>query len=257
MTKRSNWFAALSLAFAPLLAHADAVTYDFTGSVISATGIYASVGGPLSGSYTIDLGAANPTQSSLVSTTNQWTIQTYGGAVYGVSAPPLPTSLVFSSTLTGAGLSYSTPAVGDAGELSSVNGLACTPLASSGYSYTTCKTVFGSPNAYLANETHFYTTNGSNISSRLLLYGMGPTAPFSATGLPAFSLAQYASGTLTYDDSAGNGSQLIYSITSINGVPFTPVPLPASASLALAGIGCVGGVGLLTRRRRQLAMIRP
>jgi hypothetical protein len=49
---------AAGLIAAPLIATADSVTYDFTGTVTSVSGVYGSVtpGATITGTYTINLG---------------------------------------------------------------------------------------------------------------------------------------------------------------------------------------------------------
>jgi hypothetical protein len=216
---------AAMLFAGPMVADADSVTYTFTGTVTSATGIYASAGNSVSGTYTIDVGAGIPSQSSPVSTANQWAIQGHGGTVYG-SGSPLPNAFVFSSTLNGGGgLFYSSPPIGDAGELTSVGGITC--ASTYPYNYGSCKAVTGMPNSYSATQTHFYGGE-SNLSSQFLLIAPtgspNPAVPYTTNGLPLFLLAQSATGSLTSTTGGNIDGQLTYDITSYNGTPFTSAP---------------------------------
>jgi hypothetical protein len=55
--------AAATIA-APLLAEANTVNYDFTGTVNSASGVYSSAGSTVSGTITIYFSLANPSYST-------------------------------------------------------------------------------------------------------------------------------------------------------------------------------------------------
>jgi hypothetical protein len=223
----SKWLTALALLVGPVAANATAVTYDFTGNVTGASGIYASAGATVTGTYTIDVGAGNASQSVLpVSFSSVWYSQAYGGTVYG---PPTPSSLVFASTLSSGGVTYGNTTPSSAGSDSSVEG-----NASSGTL----------PNSYVAEDVE-YSNSNDYVESYFRLYGgTGAGAPFDASGLPVFSNATSNSGALT-SDNLGLVSQLTYTITSL-----APVPLPASAWLLLSGLV---GVGVMARKRRDIA----
>jgi len=114
----ATWLTALMLLAGPVAAHADAVTYDFVGTVINSGGSYSSaaIGSTVTGTYTFNFANENPAQSSgtigMINDISGWSSQAFGGTEYGNA---LPTGLVFSTTLSGSGFSYSTPTIGDYG----------------------------------------------------------------------------------------------------------------------------------------------
>ncbi len=211
---------------APLAASADAVTYEFTGTVTSATGDYASAGPTISGTYIIDVGAGIPSQSALpVSFESIWFISAYGGTTYG-TAPRA--ALVFGLTLSSGGVTYSNIVPNSLGSLSSVEG---SPQASDE----------AMPTSFLAVNVAAVDENSNIVGSFSLAGGTGANAPFDANGLPIFANATGgAIGALSHATGV-----LEYTITSL-----TPVPLPAAAWLLLSGLG---GLGTLVRRRGNVA----
>jgi hypothetical protein len=216
------------LLAAPIAANASTVTFDFTGTVTSATGIYSSVavGTSISGTYVINIANANASGSILpvvTSPTTQasWQLGEVTGSSFGT--PPSP-AYVFSSTANVAGFSYSTSAVpGTDLSDTKVSG-AVNPTIDSDFS---------------AGEGNVFTS-GSQSSSNLDLEARpGDPVPWTSAGLPNFSLADsFAGGTFAM----GFSNQVNFNITSM-----TPVPLPGSAWLMLSGLLCFGS---LTVKRR-------
>jgi hypothetical protein len=226
MNTISKGLLGLALLVGPVAANATAVTYDFTGNVTGASGIYASAGATVTGTYTIDVGAGNPSQSVLpVSFSSNWYSQALGGTAYG---GPTPSSLVFASTLSSGGVTYSNTTPSSAGSDSLVEGFVDRGSGTL-------------PNTYFADDAESSNSNNSVQSDFRLYGGTGADAPFDASGLPVFSNATSNSGTLE-SDNLGLVSQLTYTITSL-----APVPLPASAWLLLSGLV---GVGVMARKRR-------
>ena len=214
---------AAALMAGPLAANASAVTYDFTGVVTSATGAYASAGATVSGTYTFDIGAGIPSQSSFpVSYTSYWYSQAGGGQYGGGGA--VPSALVFSSVLTSGGISYSSTLPSSFGSVSDV------------YDYN--------ENSYTGEDAE-YTSIGAYVYSNLQLYGGygPPAAPFDANGLPI--VANATSGkTGELSTNVGQGGQLDYTITSLT---VAPVPLPAAGWLFVGGLS---GLGAFARKKR-------
>ncbi len=177
----------------PVVPFSGTVTYNFTGTVTSANGIYSStaVGTPVTGTFTIDLDAGDGALP--VSLTAPWT-----------SFSTNSTPRVVASTLKSGGVKFS-----DAGSTSnktSVAGLA--PAGSS------------TPNEYVAYDTEFSDSTNSLENSFQLIGGTGASAPFGANGMPIFQNATGgASGTLSAYVGSTNSGQLNYTITS-----FTPAP---------------------------------
>lgn len=210
----------LALLVGTVAANATAVTYDFTGTVTAASGIYASAGTTVTGTYTFDVSAANPSQSSgtVGDTSNPWISGAYGGAVFSSTTPG---SLVFATTLDSGGVSYSVTSPGSSGSDSFLAGL---------------------PNTddYAAEDIE-YAAARTYVFSRIDLVGnSAATAPFDADGLPVLSKAITNTGTLYSEVSGAPNGELVYTITSL-----TPVPLPASVWLLLSALG---GMGLLAQR---------
>ncbi len=210
---------AAALLAAPLAVNAASVMYEFTGTITSATGIYASAGPTVTGTYTIDVAAEIPSQSLLpISITSTWISEANGGSVY---EKPTPSALVFASTLNSGGVTYSNSTPGSTGSDSFVEGSV------------------GIPNEYIAGDQE-YSGPGTYVYSQFILYGSSGSTPWDVNGLPVFSNASGGNAGELYSN--GSSSELLYTITSM-----TPVPLPAALWLMLSGIA---GLGAFVRNRR-------
>jgi hypothetical protein len=228
----ATWLTALMLLAGPVAAHADAVTYDFVGTVINSGGSYSSaaIGSTVTGTYTFNFANENPAQSSgtigMINDISGWSSQAFGGTEYGNA---LPTGLVFSSTLSGSGVSYSTPAIGDYGVSSSVQERA----------YNTGSG--GEPYLYNASELHYFSSSDPSSSS---LYIDGAVPPDTINGYPALSLVDLPFVD-TVTGEVDDDGLLDFTITSL-----TPVPVPATIWLLLSAMG---GLGTLARRCKLAA----
>jgi hypothetical protein len=218
----------------PLAVQAAPVTYAFSGTVINATGIYATAGSTISGTYTIDLAAADPAASAgvLGSTTDTWIRRYLGGMEYGT---PLPSGLVFSSTLTSGGVTYATPPIGGIGLETFVRGLGTPPTTYEAY--------------------HRQTTIAGNYVTSIfdLTAAPGSAIVFDAAGLPLLGNAISATGQLLSVDGGTFNGVLDYTITTLS-VSESPVPLPAAAWLMLSGVGGLGALSI--RRTHRFASAR-
>src|ERR1700749_104628 len=93
------------LAAVPLAANATAITYDFTGTVTSTTGIYADAGPTVTGSITLNLSNGNAAQSSSggPNLLSDWNVDAYGGPLVGTA---LPSALVVTFVVDSGGVKY-------------------------------------------------------------------------------------------------------------------------------------------------------
>ena len=172
------------------------VSYAFTGKVTSATGIYATAGATVSGTFTFDLNAGDGALPA--SFTNPWSSTSTG------------TSQLVASTLKSGSISFS-----DAGSISNKTTVAGLATAGS-----------NAPNEYFASDTEFSSATKSTEHSFQIVGGTGAKAPFNSNGLPVF---QNATGTGTLRATTGSAAvgQLIYSIISLTIAPTTVSVLPA------------------------------
>jgi hypothetical protein len=212
----------VGLLSSPLVATASSVTYDFTGTVTSAQGIYGSIadGTKVTGTYTIDLSNAGVhSTGTFGSSTSLWTALEESGANLGT----LPSSAyVFSSTASVAGFSYTTSGPGTAVSESFVQNA-------------------GGPNTYTGQETQ-QTDAVTFTQSTFGILNTNGTAPYSSAGLPVFSAVTSGSGSFT-SKSLGVTSSVSYQLTGL-----TPVPLPTSIWLLVSALG-----GLAALAPRKLA----
>jgi len=202
--------------------------------VFQTQGIYSvySVGSTVTGTYTFDLSAANPAQSSSSGITpgSLWYEVATGGPIYGID--PLPSGLLFTSTLNGSP-GYVTLPIGGTGVDSSV---------------------IGNNGTYQAGETqHNATGNGSIFASDIFLRGSAPIE--TADGLPQYSLATLqAIGSFGDEENVASGSPdyagyMEYNITSMT-AETTTTSLPEPATLPLVGLA-LAALGFMGKRKSR------
>ncbi len=220
---------ATIVLMAPFAAAAAPTTYDFTGIVTSATGLYSSVavGTTVTGTYTFDLGNAMQADSTLLSDVGSQNVNWLAQAESGTETGTVGTSaFVFSSTAQAGAVSYETN-------------------SNTAQSVLVQTSVSGGPdpnsgNPFQGVEENRTTALASSSSSMILT---GSTAdPWLPSGLPDFANAnEGGTGWFEVNNADGTDGAVHYQITSLN-----PVPLPAAAWLLLSGLG---GFGFFTRRR--------
>jgi hypothetical protein len=211
--RRAVLILAATLAI-PVAAEADSVTFDFTASVVTASGIYAAIasGTPVTGTYTITISNGVPAQSVLpVSLTSNWSRVNDSGTGY-----------VFRTHATVGGFTYDTASIPSAtSSQSAVLGTAFVPASGIQNDATS--------GDYVAFESNDFTSVGGGMPQSELQLVSSTGDPFDLSGLPLFSVATSGVGFFTSTDVTT--SVLGYQITSL-----TPVPLPASAWLLLCGL---------------------
>jgi hypothetical protein len=239
----AKWVAVSALLACPIAANAQAVTYDFTGTIITGSGIYTGDTGTVSGTYTFDFAYNNPALASgTFSTATGGNAENETGTNFTTPPPQTAPGLVFSSTLVGTsggdvGLAYSSTV----GAFSSGSRVLADPTADS-----------AGAQQYSALEANYQTPLSGTGSS---LGITGPTCDcqnplgFSAAGLPVF-----VSG-LTYTGSVGtsvNDAQfgLSFDITSLTpATTAAPEIDPAAAGSALT---LLAGFAAMMRGRRRV-----
>jgi len=247
---------ALSLGM-PFASIADSITYDFTGTVISSTGDYSSaaIGSTVSGTYTINLANADPTQSDgTVGSSTVWTAQVEGGPAVSTSIQPVPPQTgapVFASTFLGTDISYkSLTIVGAGGSQSFVSGSPAqvnsnpsdpfSPLVN-GYIYEANEAVW--PN-YINDANETFVQSG--------FYLEGTSLTWSAAGLPLLSSSTSAVGEIekiiVTNGFNTTADDLMYNITSLS---VAPVPLPPGTWLMLSGLV---GLTVFARKHRDTSL---
>jgi hypothetical protein len=233
-------FLAIVALTASGAASAQEATFDFTGTVDSATGVYGSAGPDITGTITINFGAANIAQSegTIGSTSGSpWTAQVYGGSLYNL---PAPTALVFNETINGLGVSYgpSYPAsyfvdnfVGCTSACATTN-VAGTPI------WYATDNEFLTNNIWTTNYIYFTGLSGS---------ALGATAPYGANGLPILANVGSQNDVLTAVVNGSTVGALQYTITSLTAVS-APEINPASAASGLTLL--LGGLAVLRGKRK-------
>lgn len=218
-------------AAAPDTAPADTITYDFTGIVTSATGDYTNVpiGATVTGTYTFDLGNANPPQSLFpISLSSNWYAEEYTGSDYG-TAPS--SAYVFTDMASSSDFAHSSPAPGGYVSETYVQGY----VANSSYEYS-------------GFNLQRPTSDTNTYAQSYFILGLGGTASspqWGSNGLPLPIVSGNSSnvGAVQAVTNDNLTASLEYEITSL-----TPVPLPAAAWLLLSGLGALG----FFARKRQL-----
>jgi hypothetical protein len=211
------WLATASFVAVPLAANAASVTYDFTGTVTSSSGIYAqTVGTTVSGTYTINLANGSGTPS-LVSSWKD--LENNGTNAY-----------VFSDSVSGGTFFYNTPSAGTFSSQSYVENFTSPPDEYDGYEGQ-------------------YTGSGTGVESSFTINNGSSAAAYNSSGLPlSFATPVAGSNDNGYLHVSSQGQQigaLNYNITSLT--LDSTVPLPAAAWLMFSGLG--GLVGIARRRK--------
>ena len=216
---------------------AQQVTYDFTGTVTSSGFGSIAAGTAVTGTYTINLGNADPGLSDNgINKYEPWSRDTAGGALFSSLDSSPQTGSVFSSSVvvgTPTTATFANSGLSAIGNLSSILG--------------------GSD--YYSGSVTDYTSATSFVSSSFNLADL-TEAPFGATGLPVFGVNTTGTGVLEFvsnyapGNSGYNERQLDYSITSLSRVE-APEINAASAASGLTLL--LGGLAVLRGRRRAAA----
>jgi hypothetical protein len=251
----AKWVAVFALLACPMAVDATAVTFDFTGTIITGlavndyagppTGIYAGDTGTVSGTFAFDFANENPAQSSgTIATTTGWSVENWTGT--NQSGPQTAPGNVFSTTLVGTGagdvgLSYSTAVPPPFWGISGVQA-----------DLSFDEQYFGSPQ-YIAQEGN-YPTSVSGTQSAFLITGpilgyQGPVG-FSSSGLPVFVSGLTYTGFVAM---AGNGTSngVYFDITSLT--PATTVAPEIDPGTAESGLTLLAGLAALVGGRRRAA----
>jgi len=213
---------AAAVTAGPVVANAASTTYDYTGTVTAATGVYSSAASTVSGTITINFGAAStptPFPTDPIGGTYTWETLSEGGTFFQT---PSPVNLVFSQTLTSGGVSYSTS-------------------VSSGYteSYIEGQPADNESQAQYDMDVSVGLSSLAKYTSiGLVLYGASP--PWDSNGLPVLGNADHQLDSLGEYVNGNRVGYLAYHVTSL-----TAVPLPTAAWFMLSGL-C--GLAALARK---------
>jgi hypothetical protein len=215
-------------------AAAEAQTYDFTATVTSSSGLFESVrdGSSITGSFSVDLGeATSGAIADLGSTTVKGSAISAGGISLGT---PAPDGFVFSSTVK--------------------TGIVPFSSGSPGYYYT---------NSYFdtspANGDGTETVTGFEITATNPFVHsesfvvLQSSDAFSQGGLPTLTTGAGTKDTGGFaEDIFGFNSSVSYDITSLKLAPSVTAPEvdPAHAASALTLV--IGGLLVISGRRRLL-----
>lgn len=237
MRAMSKWILALACSAPAVAANAQIVTYDFTATVTKSSGLLYGLIAPgtdITGTYTIDLSAANPALTiDLGSTTTLGIAAAAGGTKFGTSAPAAP---VFASTASTDVLPFSS---GSQAAYFSGSYVETTPPKKHGAeSYSALEV-----NEYGGgvSSKSFFTLKGSDLFASDGLLNLGGSTQHDTGGF----------------EETGFGSKNIvkYDITSLTLAP-TAAPeidgrgLSSGASLLLGGL-------LVLRGRRRIGAATP
>jgi hypothetical protein len=230
--------AALAALTTSAVASAQQVTYDFTGTVDVAEGVYASAGPNLAGTITIDFGAANPLQSAgTVGSTNgsSWNAQVFGGPQFNYL--PTPSALVFNETIDDVGVSYGPSYPASYGV---DNFVGCTSGCA------TTNSIF--PANWYASDSEFLSKN-TYTSNYISFVGLNSSiAPYDASGLPILGNVGSQDDRLSATVNNVQVGVLKYTITSLTRVSAPEID-PASTGAGLSLL--LGGMMIVTSRRRD------
>ena len=217
VTNRTLGLVALGLAAVSMgvaVRAADAVTYDFIGTVTSSDAASVAAGTTITGTYTINLANADPYASDNTIQNNQpWIRAVIDGEPQG--APTyVPSGTVFSSTATDGSFSY----------------------ASAAPSYGNYSQVTGGGFFYAAFDN---VPTGSASG-----FDLTGSAPFTVGGSPMFAGATTGTGYIDI-----GASQVDYSIKSLVAAA-APEINPASAASGLTLL--FGALAVMCGRRKVL-----
>ena len=229
-------FVALAALTASAAASAQPVTYDFTGTVDLAEGVYASVGPNLTGTITIDFGAANPSQSAgTIGSANgsNWMAQVEGGPLFNSASTP--SALVFNETINAIGFSYGPSFPASYGV---DNFVGCTS------SCATTNNIF--PANWYASDSEFLSKNTYTSNYISFIGANGSSAPYDANGLPFLGHVGSQDDRLSATVNNIQVGVLKYTITSLTRVSAPEID-PASTGAALTLL--LGGIVVVTSRR--------
>lgn len=201
------------------------VTFDFTGTVKDSTGPYAGIphGTEITGTYTIDLAAANPAQGAGTVASGTWFVSNSNGTDEGI---PASSSFVFTSTASVDGFHYST--------------------APSSPFFNDSFVQIETGSQYNGEEiVQQSSTSPATVSSFGIYNSHGP---YTSAGLPNF-----IPGTVGAGSFMAGGGDVDYTITSmtVSGGTTSAVPEPGTVPLMLVGLTLLG-LTLLRRTRTQL-----
>jgi len=231
---------ALAALTASVATSAQEATFNFTGTVDYADGVYGSAGPNITGTITIDFGAANPSQSEgTIGSANgsPWIAQVYGGPLF--NSLPTPSALVFNETINGVGVSYGPSYPAGYGV---DNFVGCTS------SCATTNNIF--PANWYATDNEFFTSNIYTTNYISLVGTSSSNAPYDANGLPVLGSVGSQDDRLSATVNNVQVGLLQYTITSLTPVS-APEINPASAASGLTLL--LGGLAVLRGRRKVVA----
>jgi len=227
----SKWFLALACSAPALAATAQTVSYDFTATVTESSGLLYGLitpGSTISGTYSIDLSAANPAQSfDLGSLTTNGVAAAAGGKKIGTLAPAEP---VFASTASTAVLPFSS---GSQAAYFSASSVGTTPPQAHGVeSYTALEL-----NEYGGGVSSgsFFKLEGADLFASDGLLNLGGSTKQDVGGFEETGL--------------GSTNIVTYAITSLTRVPSAAPEIDAGGATTAASL-LVGGLVVLRARRR-------
>jgi hypothetical protein len=212
---------------------AQSVTYEFTGTVTSATGGYSAIpdGSSVTGSYTFDYAAATPgLGSGVIGSPSSWSVISRSGNGF----PLPPGAAIFTSTAQVDGFFYSSPSPGLFLNFAEVIG----------------SDTFGVGRFSATEEVLAPPGTALSYGSSMQLVTI-PGLPYSSSGLPdvrKFIVPDNGSFQETLPGSPRNSgySVVTYNLTSL--APVSAVPEPSAWAILAIGLVMMGGVAPRARR---------
>ena len=208
---------AASMGAAPRAANADAITFDFIGTVTSSGAASVADGTTITGTYTINLANADPSASdNSIQNFQPWIRAVIDGEPQGgsPSSTYVPSGTVFSSTAADGSFSYASAAPPH-GDFSQVTG-----------------------------GSFFYGAFDNLPTGSASGFNLTGTAPFTASGLPLFAGTTTGTGYIDV-----GGTQVDYSLKSL--VAAAPEINPAST---VSGLTLLFGALAIMRGRRRVIL---